>query len=272
MHAEQVPTTTEQRQASQLEWQRQCMSVLEQQSRNNRRVALKKVKAMKLKRSAAYDNIRAMDHAMTMAGLPLERFRVADLRRTSQPLGADEIRYAVPVGDAPIDGGPTPVRLAIKDTTTGSKRWEVEKSAIDRPLLVMTIDQGSQMFAGQFFLQHKVAVRLVVFPDPHHRTWNDALLGVAGAGLRYLLYEMLVCLNMPFGPWGSCVWWTELCEAWDSFLASSSGSQDDLFMSVYKHIASDLGQDWSHQGRDSAFTGLSEQAAAAHIWHTDGYE
>lgn len=49
-------------------------------------------------------------------------------------------------------------------------------------------------------------------------------------------------MKLPFGPWSSCEWWKQLLESWDSFTASADSS-DDMYLSVYKHIANDLGQD-----------------------------
>lgn len=174
-------------QASQLACQRQCQHVLEQQTVSTRRTALHKVKQAKLARSSAYNNIRAMGHSMSLAGIPLDRFRVADLSTTSRPLGENDARYYVPSGAA-VDGAPIPLaRLAIKDIATGAKRRELGPVSVPRPLVAMTLDQGSTVYSARFFMQDVLHMRLLVFVDTHHRCWNDAMNGVIGARMKYLL-------------------------------------------------------------------------------------
>lgn len=241
-HAEKDNPTSDEQMAANLEWQRQCQSVFEQQTASNRKVALKHVRNARLSRGSAYDHIRALDHAMNLAGIPLERFRADELQKTSRPLSASEERYAVTQPDEVVSSGLSPCRLAVKDNRTGDKRWELAATPIPRGLIVLTIDQGSKMYSAQWFMQHVLQLRLVVFPDPHHRTWNDALLGVGAAGLKYLLYEYMVVMNMPWGPWTSSEWFKGLGESWDTYL-SSANWRDDLFQAVYKHIAADIGQD-----------------------------
>lgn len=188
-HAEKDNPTSDEQLAANLEWQRQCQSVFGQQTSSTRKAALKQVRNAKLSRGAAYDHIRALDNAMHLAGIPLERFRADDLQKTSRPLSASQERYAVSQPDEVVPGGLSRCRLPVKDKDTGHKRWELPATPIPRGLVVLTIDQGSKMYSAQWYMQHVLRLRLVVFPDPHHRTWNDALLGVGAAGLKYLLYE-----------------------------------------------------------------------------------
>lgn len=225
-----------------------------QQSPADRKGALKRIRAGKPQRAAAYDHMRALDHTLSLAGVPLSRFVVAANDITPRPLLRSEERYFVPHpehcgGEASAS---LPSRAAVKDKETNTKRYELPKVQSPRPLLV--IDQGSKMFSATWYMQYALNMRLWVFADPHHRTWNDTLLAVGAAGLRYLIFEFLAVLNLPFGPWSSAEWWKQLLESWDAY-TSAATCDDDLFSSLYGLISMDLGQD--HLVRTCPITGGS---------------
>jgi hypothetical protein len=132
-------------------------------------------------------------------------------------------------------------KAIVKDLATGAKRFELLEMLGPRPTLCLVIDQGSKFYSATWFMAGSMRLRVLAISDPHHRTWNDVLDAVGASGMKHLIYEFLVVLNLPHGPWSSCVFWGEILEAMDAFLEMAD-SGDDLFLSLYSKIAADFGQ------------------------------
>lgn len=239
------PITDTEKQLVKQKWQQDCSAILGQHSSAKRSVALQQFKKQKQSREAAYNHIRALDHALVLAGSGLNKFTSDDKVVANRPLALTEQRKAIPWRgpwpfEVPEDKEGT--KSVIVDTVTKTKVFELPEFTGPRPTLVINLDQGSKMWSAVWFLQYKLKVRLLAFEDPFHRTWNDCLLALGDCGLKHLVYEYQVVANLPWGPWNSSEFWRQLKESLDSYLTQGS-VHDDLFMSLYAAIANDRGKD-----------------------------
>lgn len=116
------------------EWQQKFASFIQRGRKADKEKAEAKQKArcarQPFNRPASFDLLNSVDHAMTVAlQCPLATFQVADV-------------------SAPPDS---------------------ETCGLDKPLLCVVIDQGPDGYAGSWFLQNELKLRMVLIPDMAHR-------------------------------------------------------------------------------------------------------
>eukprot|EP00971_Amphidinium_carterae_P352074 6492413-Amphidinium_carterae.2 len=138
-------------------------TVEEEQKRGNRN---------KLQRVTAWKVLHAVNHQLSMLGLPLSRFAGTSC---------------------------------------------LEKEVIDRPLLVVTTDTGSDMTCVGNYLCYKRGLRACFWPDPIHRVWRALWNGTQSSGLWPVCLLANVVLNFSHGPFSSAAWHQELMSAAERF-------------------------------------------------------
>ena len=241
-----------------LDWQQRLLT-LTQQDVTTRRTAMKALRDARRARSSAYANTRALDHALALAGSGLGRSMLQDGEVALRPVGEGERRYFAPWAgpwpfSVPAEHAALGCKAIIKTEADGKKHFELVEHIGNRPTLCLNIDQGSKGYAGTWFMAHALKLRVVTVCDSHHRAWNDVMDAVGACGMKHLIYEFLVVLNLPHGLWSGCAFWAQTQESFDSFIERSD-INDDLFTLLYSRIAHDFGQA-IRGARYSTFTAL----------------
>ena len=120
------------------------------------------------------------------------------------------------------------------------QRWELVEFQGERPMLALNGDEGSKFFAAVWFIAGCIRARVGWMRDGGHKRWRDFQLAVDRMGWRPHLQEALLVMNLPFGPWLSEIWLTQIKEALATY-AEESGAGGVLLQLFYEHIAMDLG-------------------------------
>ena len=106
---------------------------------------------------------------------------------------------------------------------------------LERPLLVLSMDEGSSGYAMAWFLAYHAKCRMVVVRDIYHRQWNDTRLAISSAGLWWAVLLTTVSINMAYGPWDGAAWWQKLKEG-GAELMSQEKIGNPFFESFYQHF------------------------------------
>ena len=230
-----------------VEWQQRLMSTMMSQDEVSRKVCMKALKDARVARAAAFANLRSLGHALTLAGSGLQRFAPQEGEAPLAPCSSDEVRYFIAwEGPWPFEVPPEHLPHArksiVKDKVSGKKRFELVEFQKCRPTISLSIDQGSKFWAATWFMSHYLHLRMATVFDPHHRCWNDIMDALGSCGLKHLVFEYMIVLNLAHGPWKSCEFWRQLQEGMDSYLRRAD-VHDDLFLLLYSRISHDMGQD-----------------------------
>ena len=137
------------------------------------------------------------------------------LGKVTRPIQEAELRYKVPADRSvfafDIPAGTNPVLYCIKDKSTGSKRYELEDALGARPAVpAINADAGSPGFAAAWFLPMHLQCRVIFLRDVYHRCWNDCKLAIQEQGWRWCILQLLLVMNVAFGPWLSESWWVQM--------------------------------------------------------------
>lgn len=101
--------------------------------------------------------------------------------------------------------------VVVVDRSTNERRYELQDFFQGgRPMLGLTGGEGSKFFAATWCLMSKLQARAAFTRDPGHRRWRDWQLAVDSLGWRPLLLELLIVMNLPFGPWLSEAWFKQV--------------------------------------------------------------
>lgn len=85
-------------------------------------------------------------------------------------------------------------------------------------------------------------VRAHIAFDLHHRSWNDCLLALGTAGLKHLVFDFMLVMNIVHGPWKSSEWFRLLQQSFDKWLEKCD-CHDELFQLLYSGLSRDVGED-----------------------------
>jgi hypothetical protein len=101
------------------------------------------------------------------------------------------------------------VRFIVEDQDAKKRRYEVPRyqPGVDRPILALYMDSGSDNYAALAFAVHHMGLRLVPFCVIWHSWPKLWLLAWKQAGQWERVQEMLSVLNLHHGPWRSCAFW-----------------------------------------------------------------
>eukprot|EP00972_Heterocapsa_arctica_P090892 13409672-Heterocapsa_arctica.AAC.1 len=203
-------------------------------------------------RDAAYDDMRALDHTLKLAGSSLQKFPpAAHATFANMPNGrlqAGEKRYFSTYS------GPLPYqvlaevsskvqfkRAVSEDSRSGERRYEVPELVDERPTVAFCCDEGSKLCSALWFMCGHLKLRGCWLRDPGHRGWRDFHGAVGEMGWSSLVHEALVVMNFKFAPWLSESFYVQLKEGLESWIVH--GSIDNvLFQTLYQKIARDLGE------------------------------
>lgn len=196
--------------------------------------------AARRERKTPFHLLRAIDHQLQFVGMGLCSF----LPSYPAPgaLTRVETRYMVPWSAWPWPV-PEPVpklRIAVKNSATGVKRFEVGVLNMDRPLLSVCHDRESVNLAAMSFLKNHLRLRLATLSDPFHDTWNDIKGAIQASGEWGTVVDLGHCFNLATGPWQSWGFHRQLQSFGQEFLETMD-LNNDLYCHLYVGIAEDLG-------------------------------
>lgn len=226
------------------DWQASLTRVLAEQSPVLRKNAIRAIKEAKVGRASAYVELRCLDHALSLSGIGLSLF-VPDSDEVCAPLAADERRDLVAFDGAwpfAVPEGVVGFKSVVTNTTTGSRRYVLEEYDGPRPCIGICLDQGSPGWSAGWFLLQRMHLRGHVAFDVHHRAWNDCLAALADTGLKHLVFDFMLVMNLPHGPWKSAEWFRVIQQSYDRYLAKNN-VHDQLFQLLYAGLARDFGED-----------------------------
>lgn len=191
-------------------------------------------------RRQAYQLVLALDHQLQLLQLSLSYF--LPLGVLVGQLSPVEIRYEVPWSSWPYElpPGTESFRIAIKNTATGQKRWEVGDVRIGRPVLSLAHDRGSINMAAIHFLENFLHMRVTPWSDPFHDCWNDVKGAFQEANKWRTFVDLGHVFNVASGPWMSGANFRSL----QGFAKDYIGQMhigNDLFGHLYPSIAEDMG-------------------------------
>ena len=110
----------------------------------------------------------------------------------------------------------------------------------DLPTLVLHMDEGSIGFAGPWYLQYHLDMRVVFARDPFHREWNDVRGALAASQLWWVILLTTNAFNLTYGPWEGAAWFEKL-KGGAAEYCGLERSSNPLFSAMYKHICRDKG-------------------------------
>ena len=179
---------------SALELQKQLVEELND-SQQARLDAASQVIGTTSERRANREYIQALDHCLQQSlGYGLSQFIPS---HACTPLSSGERRYRL-TDDA--TGDKTPCRKMAN----GSKTYElIPRKDVARPVLHLSIDQGSHGFSGCMWLLLGENVRMTVVSDPYHRICNDMQAAMTQSGLQGVRLDALEVMRLRRGPFGS---------------------------------------------------------------------
>lgn len=191
-------------------------------------------------RRQAYQLALAIDHQLQFVQLGLVNFLPPSIH--AGQLSAVEVRYSVPWTAWPyeVPAGVESCRIAIKNTATGGKRWEVGDVRQDRPVLCLAHDRGSINLATVHFLKNFMRLRITTWSDPFHDCWNDVKGAIQQAGEWHTFVNMGHVFNVAAGPWMSGANFRQLQGVAKDFV-DQMHIGNDLFCHLYPAIAEDMG-------------------------------
>ena len=182
---------------------------------------IKQALGRKLTRIEGYNEMRALFAALDKSlGWSAECFLKPD-DLLLRPLAADEVRVKG------ADG-----LWYFVNTRTGQAQRQVPQQVKleSLPLLVSVSDQGPLNLAALNFLQFSPqALMIQALYDPFHRGWNDLKLALKRASFRgwRAVLELVVFLNVSYGPFGSGTWWYRKRSILESFLRDRSAQSPE---------------------------------------------
>ena len=119
-----------------------------------------------------------------------------------------------------------------KDRTIPPDRW---------PVLTLSSDQGSDCYAGQWFLRYHCDVVVLYIRDAPHRVWNDVRAALKAAGLWGTVVLVTAVLNADHGPYQESRFWQQSVESIDAYLDLVSPQTCPIYASLRTKILRDRG-------------------------------
>lgn len=104
--------------------------------------------------------------------------------------------------------------------------------------LVVSPDQEGAGFSAHFALNFYFGVLCWTIWDEMHRVHNDIFAAVRAANLRPQVMLCTILLNLSWGPWASCSWYTRLQEEASAYFSSAT-HEDPLFRHLVARIKMD---------------------------------
>ena len=160
---------------------------------------------LKLRRTrrTTYIMLRALEHALQFIGKSLTCF--IPTYEFPRPLTRVEKRYSVVWNDWPyeVPEGVTRVRICVKNSATGVKRFEVGVVDMVRPVCGLSHDRHSVNMGAINFAKHDLHCRVTSTSDPFHDTWNDIQGAIEDCGEWGTVVDLGHCFNLATGPWDS---------------------------------------------------------------------
>eukprot|EP00971_Amphidinium_carterae_P227410 4510577-Amphidinium_carterae.1 len=129
-------------------------------------------------------------------------------------------------------------------TGMGWEHYVFEPAHTEKPeeanVVCISLDQGSDQWAGVNYLLFQRAVCLIPFRDPMHRLWNDVMGAVKRSSLYPLSLMLSIAMSTDSGPWRGSKWGQQSAEATRLYLARNSESCP-VFTMLYQAIAEEQG-------------------------------
>lgn len=119
--------------------------------------------------------------------------------------------------------------------------------------LGLTMDQCSTNWSANYYLLFKLHACCAVFPDPFHRMWNDTKAGLRRGKCWGTVLALLPALNLAYGPWSGCKWWSQMNDALIDWLAGFK-ADDPLWQWIFPRLCRDVGE-----GGEEHFEGKEEE-------------
>lgn len=193
-------------------------------------------------KTAAYQLLRAWDHALSVYGSGLLRFRPYPER--SRLLAPGELRYTVEVakwGDYSVPGAVPWLKVVVKNMQTGEKRYEqpARWDAGKPSVLVLIGDEDSSNLSAFQWTASVLHLRTVYVRDVAHRAWNDCKLSLQDADCWRDIIETCQVMQTLHGPWSSAAWYKQLTESAHEHMRLSNSS-DPLFDVLFERLAEDF--------------------------------
>lgn len=110
------------------------------------------------------------------------------------------------------------------------------------PCITLSIDQGSDGWAGAMWLQRRANVNCLVLFDVSHRAWNDCCLALRDSQMWSTVLLLQVCMNLDHGPWQDGRWHSELVEATTLYQKLTKPSSCPVFQGLLADILRDRGE------------------------------
>ena len=104
--------------------------------------------------------------------------------------------------------------------------------------LTLTLDQSSISWSSTYFLLYAKMLCLIVWNDPYHRMWNDARAAIKECGCWGSIIALLPVLNLAYGPWSGCKWFSEMTDAMLDW-ARSFSPKDSLWKWICPRLIAD---------------------------------
>ena len=109
-----------------------------------------------------------------------------------------------------------------------------------RPLLTLSLDQGSDGWAAVWWLTFKARLRLVFTFDPFHREHNDILNAIKQAKCWSAVLLTGMVHNLVYGPWDGSKWFQAMKDGAVHYF-SHCDIDDPLYEAFYMPILADQG-------------------------------
>lgn len=250
-------------------WSDTITSVVHTPGSSSRKALLAQLAALSKERAGAYDYLRALDHTLASVGSGLRDFLVprdAPWETSApRPLAEWEERQYIPWQDwgfeVPRNFEGVGTKSIIKDKRTGRKKTEVAEFFLERPMLVVSCDEGGCFWPNSWFLTGFAQMRGIWLRDPYHRSWNDWKLAVDHSGWKAVKLQGCLIMNLRHGPWLSASWFQQLVEGME-FELCGSGLHDGLFNALYSSIVADHGLDTDADVGSSEHIAMSRRRVA----------
>eukprot|EP00971_Amphidinium_carterae_P083231 1647171-Amphidinium_carterae.3 len=187
-------------------------------------------------RKANASFIMALDH-MLYSGIG-RGLRAFMARQPCKALLDDEVRYWLP-GDDGVS------RACVKNTRTGSKRYELpvsldDQGSVRRPSLHVISDEGSIGRVALLYLMSRTDLRGTCWQDPLHRHWNDTKLACQHSQLWSVIQEYTCVFNIHMAPWNQSAFHAVISKAGAEYCSNFS-ERNELFIHMYEELLADAG-------------------------------
>ena len=120
---------------------------------------------------------------------------------------------------------------------------QVPCSPASWPYLCIHADQGSDGFAGGFFLRYKLKLNCDFWPDPSHQWWRDIINSWTALGWGPWVRLMTVCFNLCHGPWEDGARYFQLQLSTSEYLQHQDPRSCPLFNALFQDLLQDFGME-----------------------------